>query len=98
MLFIADNQKNYPTNAYVHGIETRNRNHLHLPSMSLFCVLKGVIYLGAKLFNNFPENIQKLRNDKKGFKNILYGYFIEHSFYSIKEFLEHKLGRDDISA
>ena len=97
-LFIVDNQESYPTNAYVRGIETRNRNHLHLPSVSLSCVQKGVFYSGARLFNNLPENIQNLRKDKKGFKNTLYGYLIEHSFYSINEFLEHKTDRNNISA
>ena len=98
LMFTVDNQKSYPTNTYVHDTETRNRNYLHLPSVSLSCVQKGVFYSGAKLFNNLPENKQNLRNDKKDFKNTLYGYLIQHSFYSINEFLEHKIDGDDISA
>ena len=30
MLLIVHNQENYPTNAYVHGLDTRNQNNLYL--------------------------------------------------------------------
>ena len=40
MLFIVENQKDFLTNAYVHGLDTRNKNHLYLPVVSLFCVQK----------------------------------------------------------
>jgi len=40
MLFIVDSQKDFPTNAYVHGLDTRNKNHLYLPILSLFYVQK----------------------------------------------------------
>jgi len=39
MLFIVDNQKDCLTNAYVHDLNTRNKNHLYLPVVSLSCVL-----------------------------------------------------------
>ena len=29
MLFIVDNQKDFLTNAYVHGLDTGNKNHLY---------------------------------------------------------------------
>jgi len=38
MLFIVDNQKDFLTDAYVHGLDTRNKNHLYLPVVSLSCV------------------------------------------------------------
>ena len=65
MLFIVDNQENYPTNAYVHGLDTRNKNNLYLPTVSLSCIQKGVSYSGTKLFNKLPKNIENHRNDKK---------------------------------
>jgi len=46
MLFIVGNQKDFLTNAYVHGLDTRNKNHLYLPSLS--CVQKGVSYSRVK--------------------------------------------------
>ena len=42
MLFIVDNQKDFLTNAYEHSLDTRNKNYLHLPIVSLSCVQKGV--------------------------------------------------------
>jgi len=48
MLFIVDNRKDFLTNAYVHDLVTRNKNHLYLPVVSLPCVQKGVSYSGSK--------------------------------------------------
>jgi len=58
MLFLVDNQKDFLTNAYVHGLDTRNKNHLYFPVVSLSCVQKGVSYSGFKIFNSLPSNIQ----------------------------------------
>ena len=65
MLFIVDNQKDFPTNAYVHGLDTRNKNHLYVRIVSLCSVQKGVLYSRVKIFNSFPSNIQRHRNDRK---------------------------------
>jgi len=96
MLFIVDNQKDFLTNAYVHGIDTRNKNHLYLPVLSLSCVQKGVSYSGVKIFISLPSNIQSYRSDRKRFENKLYRYLIIHSFYSITGFLECKVDKDNI--
>ena len=40
MLFIADSQENYPTHAYVHGLDTRNKNNLYLPIVKVCLVFK----------------------------------------------------------
>ena len=96
MLLIVDNQKDFLTNAYVHGTDTRNKNHLYLRVASLSCVQKGVSLSGIKIFNSLPSNIQSYRNDTKSLKNKLYRYLIIiHSFYSITEFLECKLDKDN---
>jgi hypothetical protein len=42
MSFIVDNQKDFLTNAYVHSLYLRNKNHFYLPVVSLSCVQKGV--------------------------------------------------------
>ena len=96
MLFIVDNQKIFLTNAYVHGLDTRNKNHLYLPIVSLSCVQKGGSYSGVKIFNSLPSNIQSHGCDRKRFKNKLYRYLITHYFYSITEFLECKIDKDNI--
>jgi len=60
MLVIVDNQKYSLTNAYVHGLDTRNKNHLYLPVVSLSCVPKGVSYPGVKIFNSLPSTIYRV--------------------------------------
>jgi hypothetical protein len=42
MLFILDNLKDLLTKAYIHDLDTRNKNHLHFPIVSLSCIQKGV--------------------------------------------------------
>ena len=96
MLFIVDNQKDFLTNAYANSLDTRNKNCLYLPVLSLSCVQKGFSYSGVKIFNSLPSNIQSHRNDTKRVKNKLYRYLIIHSFYSITEFLDCKIGKDNI--
>ena len=58
MLFIVDNQKDFLTNSYAHSLDTRNKNCLCLPVVSLSCVQKVVSYSGVKIFNSLPSNIQ----------------------------------------
>ena len=96
ILFIVDNQRDFLTNAYVHGLDTRNKNHLYLPILSLSCVKKGVSYSGVKIFNSFPSNIQSHKNDRKRLKKKLYRYFIIHSFCSVTEFLECKTDKVNV--
>jgi hypothetical protein len=76
MLFIVDNQKDFLTNACVHSLDTRNKNHLSISVVSLSCVQKGVSYLGIKIFNSIPSSIESNRNKRKRFKNKLYKHFI----------------------
>jgi len=71
MLFIVDNQKDFLSDAYAHGVDTGNKNNLYLPVVSLACVKKGVSFSGVKIFNSLPGNIQSYRNDMKRLKNKL---------------------------
>jgi len=48
MLFIVDNRKDFLTNSCVYGLDTRNKNHLYLPAVSLPCVQKRVSYSASK--------------------------------------------------
>ena len=88
MLFIIDNQQDFSTNAHIHGLDTRNKNHLHLPAPSLTSVQKVVSCSGVKIFNGLPSNIQNYKGDRGKFKKELYIYLSVHSFYSITELLE----------
>jgi hypothetical protein len=96
MLFVIDNLKDFPTNAYVHSLDTRIKNQLCLPAVSLAGVQRGVSYSGVRIFNSLPSNIQSHRNDREKFKNNLHRYLATHSFYSVTDFLEYKIDMDDI--
>ena len=88
MLFVIENQQDFLTTAYVHGFDTRIKNQLYLPALSLSCVQKGVLYSGSKLFNNLPSNIMDYKGERKKFKKELKKYLTVHSFYSVTEFLD----------
>ena len=96
MLFVIGNQQNFYTNEYVHGMDTRKKNHMHLPNLSLTGAQKGVLYSGAKIYNNLPRNIQNYKGDKKKFKKELIKYLNKHTFYSITEFLELETNKGNI--
>ena len=96
MLFVIENQQDFITNACVHGLDTRNKNHLYLPAPGLTCVQKGVSYSGVKIFNNLPSNIQNYKGDRNKFKKELNKYLTAHLFYSITEFLECKTNKRNV--
>ena len=89
VLFVIDNQNNFRSGLEVHGLNTRNRNKLYLPTSNLSVFQKGTTYSGIRLFNSLPGSIQNLRNDRVRFKNNLGSYLMTNSFYTVAEFLEH---------
>ena len=96
MLFVIENQQDFLTNTYVQGLDTRNKNHLYLPTISLTCVQRGVLYSGAKIFNSLPNNIQKYKGDRVKFKKELSKYLIIHTFYLITEFLKFVTNKGNV--
>jgi hypothetical protein len=44
---------------------------------------------GIRLFNRLPKIIQSLRKDRISFKNNLFSYLMNNSFYTADEFLKH---------
>ena len=90
------NQQEFFTNAHIHGFDTRNKNHLHLPAPSLSCVQKGVSCSGVKICNGLPGNIQNYKGDRRKFKKELHKYLTVHSFYSITEFLEWRTNKRNV--
>jgi hypothetical protein len=49
------------------------------------------MFTGIRLFNRLPRTIQSRRKDRIGFKNNLFSYLMNNSFYTVDEFLEHKV-------
>ena len=75
------------TNSSVHGMNTRQQNKLHIPSVRLSSIQRGVCYSSVKIFNQLPQNIFKYCNNVHAFKTLLRDYLVKNAFYSIEEFL-----------
>ena len=69
-------------------IYTRLGYNLHLPSVNLTMVQKGVFYSGCKIFNSLPIQIRNQSSNQKLFKKKLKSFLIEHSLYGIDEFYQ----------
>ena len=59
-----------------------------VPIANLTSVQKEITYSGIKIYISLLSNILSLKNDRKLFKNDLYGYLLNNSFFSVREFLE----------
>ena len=86
MMFIVDNQKDFLTNAYIHGLDTRNKNHLYLPAVSLFCVQKGVLYTGVKTFNSISKVYRVIETTGKDSKRSYTGTLLFIPFIQLLNF------------
>jgi hypothetical protein len=62
MLFAAKNFNIYQTNTYVHGMNTRQQNKLHIPLVRHSSMQRGIYSLSFKIFNQLLQNIFKFYN------------------------------------
>ena len=72
---LSRNQDKFLTNSSVHSINTRNKHHQYRPIANLSCFQKGASSSGIRIFNNLPQSITRLSNEKPRFKvalNICY--------------------------
>jgi len=83
--FFIGNEDKFLTNSSVHSTNTRNKHHLHRPIANLSCFQKGASYSGIRIFNNLPQSITSLKNEKPQFKEALKIFLYAHSFYSVDE-------------
>jgi len=88
MLFIRDNPNNFHTGLEIHGLLTRSKIQLFIPTANITSVQKGITCSGIKIYNHLPSNISNRKNDRKQFKNEVYRYLLNNSFYSVRGFLE----------
>jgi hypothetical protein len=87
-MFVAKHIDKFPLNSKIHDLNTRNRHNLHLPTTNLTLVQKGVLYLGAKIFNHLPAHIKSFSKDTEQFKNKLKNLLLEQSLYSLDKFYQ----------
>jgi len=83
MLFAVKNLHIDQTNSYVHGMNKRQHTKLHIPSVRLSSIQRGVHYSSVKIFNQLPQNIFKYCNNIHTFKTLLRDYLVKNAFYSI---------------
>jgi len=94
ILFALKNLNIYQTNTSVHGVNTRQQNKLHVPSVRLSSIQRGVYYSSVKIFNQLPQNIFKFHNNLHTCKILLRDCLVKIVFYSIEEFLS--AGHNDV--
>jgi hypothetical protein len=87
MLFLVDNLHYFQTNSSVHDISTIYKNQLHIPSVRLSAIQRGITYSATKIFNKLPHSISRLKKDKLVFKSAIRNYLLKHVFYSKEEFV-----------
>jgi hypothetical protein len=83
LLFVVHNRGYFASNSIYHNINTRQKNGLHLPQVSLTVCEKGVLYAGIKVFNVLPMRIKDISSNPKKFKVTLKHYLLIHLFYSL---------------
>ena len=83
LLFVVNNRGCFVSNNEYHNINTRQKNDLHMPQVSLAMYQKGVQCLGIKIFNSLPKAIKDISSKPKKFKVTLKYYLLTHSFYSL---------------
>ena len=86
-MIVAGNPDVCQTNYTLHGINTRQTNKLHIPSMKLSAIQKGVLYSSITVFNALPSNIVDLQNNTSRFRNDLRRYLAMNVFYTVDELL-----------
>jgi len=82
-VFIINNRDYFVSNSVYPNINTRRKNDLHLPQVSLAMYQKGVYSSGIKIFNSLPKAIKDISRRPKKFKIALKHYLLTHSFYSL---------------
>jgi len=86
-VFLIGNQVKFLANSSVHSTNTRNKHHLHRPIANLSCFQKGASYSGIRIFNNLPQSIISLRNEKPQFKVVLKNCYVRTPFTLWMNFL-----------
>jgi hypothetical protein len=87
VMFVVGTPDIYQTNYILYGINTWQKNKLHVPSVKLSAIQKGILYSSIKVFNALPSNVVDLQNSTSRFRNDLQRYLTMNVFYSVDQFL-----------
>jgi hypothetical protein len=89
-MFVVKNRNFYQANNDIHHINTRQFGQLHVSSVRISAIQSGVLYSSILVYNNLPQNIQKMSDNVKIFKRTLKSFLIVNAFYSIDEYTSAK--------
>jgi len=90
LLFVVLNGGYFAPNGVYHNFNTRQKNGLHLPHVSLTIYQRGVFYSGIEVFNVLPSSIKDISSNHRKFKVALKHYLLTHSFYNLDEFFSEQ--------
>ena len=81
--FVVKHKDIFTFNTELHKINTRHKLDLHVPSVNLTKVQKGVYYSGITLFNSILLGIKKVahNNNNNKFKHELKKFLIKNSLF-----------------
>ena len=68
LLFVVHNREYLDPNSTYHNFNTRQKNYLHLPHVSLTRYQRGVLYSAIKVLNALPTTIKNISSYPKKFK------------------------------
>jgi hypothetical protein len=73
-------------NIHAHNHNTQRKFDLHVHYCNTALFRKSVVNMGIKLYNKVPDHI-KMRDTSGSFKRDLKSFLLQHSFYSVDEFM-----------
>jgi hypothetical protein len=94
MNFTVNDEEYFRTNSPVHGINTRNKHHLHKQNANLSCFQKSAFSAGIRIFNSLPHILTSLKNEKAQFKLALRRHLTTHCFCFLDQFLYVKMNHN----
>ena len=90
ILFARNNKQQFELNVDINQHNTRNKKNMHFPNINLAKVKRGPHFSCILMYNHLPQNIKALDFNIKKHKRILKNFFLQHTFYSVEEYLLYK--------
>jgi hypothetical protein len=87
LMFVVKNSKFYMTNNNIHHINTSQSGMLHVSSVTLSSVKRGVLYSSIMAFNKLPQNIQKMSDNVNIFKSMLKSSLAASAFCPLDDYI-----------
>jgi hypothetical protein len=91
LLFVVLNRCYFAPNSVYHNFNTRQKNDLHLPHVSLTMYQRGDFYSVIRVFNALPSPIKDISGNPKRFKVVLKHFLLTHSFYNLMNFSVNRM-------